>query len=163
LQAPERGVDIRIDDAEVERVDRGIDERVHATVGEAEDALEVAARRQLVERDEIVAVLRGIHVRPHHAAYRVVRRQLVPGDDRERAAAGEVDPPEVADEGEVRRRRGEREPACERPIGIRRRARAVVAVDPDRGETRLVRLRRERHGRAQRSEPTVALEVIERS
>ena len=76
-QSPTRLVDVRINSAEVEPVDRGVDERADPAMGEAEDTFEVASRREVVAGDEVVAVLSGVHVRPEQAEQRVVRRQLV--------------------------------------------------------------------------------------
>ena len=127
----------------------------------AEDALEVTARRQLVERDDVVAVRRGVHVRPHEAAHRVVNRKVIARHDSEWASAGEMDPPQVADHRQVCRCGAHRQTTCEGPVGIRRRARAGVAVDPHRAEAPLVALLLEGDHGAQRPQPLVTLDVVQ--
>ena len=154
-------VDVRINSAEVEPVDRGVDERADPAMGEAEDAFEVASGREVVAGDEVVAVLSGVHVRPEQAEQRVVGRQFVARYDGERPPGPQVDPAEMADQREVRRGRAQRQPARQRPVGIGRGTRASVAIDPNCRKAPVAGGRLEAHDRAQRTQSGVVLEFVE--
>jgi hypothetical protein len=66
-------VTLRVEHSDVVAVVTGLEERAHTRVREAEDGFEITTGRHLSARDDLVAVLRAVEVRPQQTEQRVAR------------------------------------------------------------------------------------------
>ena len=126
-------------------------------MGEAEHRLEVAALHEHDLGDELVGVVAPPHVGPQEPVQAVGRGEAVAGGHRALGDGRQVDPVEVADEGEVGAGRGQRQPLGLVPRRVGRGDDAQLAVDLNRRHALLVLVDLEAHPHPERAQALVVL------
>ena len=134
LDAAPVGVPPGIEHGDVKVVVRLLEQIAHPPVRKAENRFEVASFGHLAHGHDLIAVLCPVHVGPEQAPNGMIRRQAVAGRNRQRSAASQVDPVEMADQRDVGGGRAEGDLPGEVPPGVARLARTQLAVDPRRLE-----------------------------